>query len=234
MSVALELNAEIRTVLGRSANRRMRKSEGKIPAVVYGAAEEGQNLALNLNELTKVMQSDAFYSQILNISIAGKSQQVVVRDLQRSPDSGKVLHVDFLRVKADQEINVNIPLRFVNEENCVGVKIGGGLITRNLIEVEIRCLPADLPEAIEVDVGELDVGEAIHLSGLKVPDNVTIVALLLGEPDRDISVVTVTAKRGGSEMDEGLEAVGQESDQASEGGDSDTSSGDVGAQGSDS
>ena len=203
MSVALELNAEIRTVLGRSANRRMRKSEGKIPAVVYGAAEEGQ------------------------------SQQVVVRDLQRSPDSGKVLHVDFLRVKADQEINVNIPLRFVNEENCVGVKIGGGLITRNLIEVEISCLPADLPEAIEVDVGELDVGEAIHLSGLKVPDNVTIVALLLGEPDRDISVVSVTAKRGGSEMDEGLEAVGQESDQVSDGGDSDISSGDVGAQGSD-
>ena len=81
------------------------------------------------------MQSDAFYSQILNISIAGKSQQVVVRDLHRSPDSGKVLHVDFLRVRADQEINVNIPLRFVNEESCVGVKVGGGLITHNLNEV---------------------------------------------------------------------------------------------------
>ena len=97
MSAALELNAEIRTVVGRSASRRMRRVEGKIPAVVYGAAEEGQNLTLNLNELSKVMQSDAFYSQILNISIAGKSQQVVVRDLHRSPDSGKVLHVDFLR-----------------------------------------------------------------------------------------------------------------------------------------
>ena len=109
MSLALELNAEVRTVLGRSANRRMRKVEGKIPAVIYGAAEEGQNLTLNFNELSKVMQSEAFYSQILNISIAGKSQQVVVRDLHRSPDTGKVLHVDFLRVSADQEINVNIP-----------------------------------------------------------------------------------------------------------------------------
>ena len=118
MSAALELNAEIRTLVGRSASRKMRRVEGKIPAVVYGAAEEGQNLMLNVNELSKLMQSEAFYSQILNISIAGKSQQVVVRDLHRSPDSGKVLHVDFLRVRADQEINVNIPLRFVNEENC--------------------------------------------------------------------------------------------------------------------
>ena len=232
MSVALELNAEVRSVLGRSANRRMRRLEGKIPAVIYGAAKEGQNLTLNGNELSKVMQSGAFYSQILNISISGKLEQVVVRDLHRSPDSGKVLHVDFLRVSADQEINVNIPLRFVNEESCIGVKIGGGLITRNLTEVEISCLPKDLPEAIEVDVGDLDVGGSIHLSGLDVPRNVSIVALVSGESDRDISVVTVTSKRGGAELDEGLEAVGEETDQATDSGDSEADSEEEGTKGS--
>lgn len=234
MSAALELNAEIRTLVGRSASRKMRRLEGKIPAVVYGAAEEGQNLMLNVNELSKLMQSEAFYSQILNISIAGKSQQVVVRDLHRSPDSGKVLHVDFLRVRADQEINVSIPLRFVNEENCIGVKVGGGLITHNLIEVEISCLPADLPEAIEVDVGDLDVGDSIHLSGLNVPNNVSIVALVSGDADRDSSVVTVSAKRGGADLDDELEVAGEAGDQASESEDSESDAGGEEAEGSDS
>ena len=234
MSAALELNAEIRTLVGRSASRKMRRVEGKIPAVVYGAAEEGQNLTLNVNELSKLMQSEAFYSQILNISIAGKSQQVVVRDLHRSPDSGKVLHVDFLRVRADQEINVSIPLRFVNEENCIGVKVGGGLITHNLIEVEISCLPADLPEAIEVDVGDLDVGDSIHLSGLNVPNNVSIVALVSGDADRDSSVVTVSAKRGGAELDDELEVAGEAGDQVSESEDSESDAGGEEAEGSNS
>ena len=234
MSAALELNAEIRTLVGRSASRKMRRVEGKIPAVVYGAAEEGQNLTLNVNELSKLMQSEAFYSQILNISIAGKSQQVVVRDLHRSPDSGKVLHVDFLRVRADQEINVSIPLRFVNEENCIGVKVGGGLITHNLIEVEISCLPADLPEAIEVDVGDLDVGDSIHLSGLNVPNNVSIVALVSGDADRDSSVVTVSAKRGGADLDDELEVAGEAGDQASESEDSESDAGGEEAEGSNS
>ena len=161
-----------------------------------------------------------------------RQEQVLVRDLHRSPDSGKVLHVDFLRVSADQEINVNIPLRFVNEESCIGVKIGGGLITRNLTEVEISCLPKDLPEAIEVDVGDLDVGGSIHLSGLGVPKSVSIVALVSGESDRDISVVTVTSKRGGAELDEGLEAVGEETDRANDSGDSEADSEEEGAKGS--
>ena len=122
--------------------------------------------------------------------------------------------MDFLRVRADQEINVNIPLRFVNEESCVGVKVGGGLVTRNLIEVEISCLPADLPEAIEVDVGDLDVGESIHLSELNVPNNVNIVALVSGDADRDSSVATVTAKRGGADLDDEFEAAGDQASQS--------------------
>jgi len=217
MSAAVELSAEIRTTVGKSASRRLRRLESKIPAVLYGAAEEGQNLTLNVNELSKVMQSETFYSQILNISVDGKSQQVVLRDLHRSPDTGKVLHIDFLRVRADQELTVSIPLHFINEESCVGVKIGGGLVTHNLVEVEISCLPADLPESIEVDVAELDIGDSLHLSDLAIPDNVSVVALSSGESDRDVSVVTVSVKRGGiDELDEDLETSSEDGIEADE------------------
>ena len=234
MSAALELSAEIRTAVGKSASRRLRRLENKIPAVVYGASEEGQNLTLNVNELSKVMQSDTFYSQILNISIDGKSQQVVLRDLHRSPATGKVLHIDFLRVREDQELNVNIPLHFVNEESCVGVKIGGGLITHNLVEVEISCLPADLPETIEVDVAELDVGDSLHLSDLVVPDKVTIVALSSGESDKDVTVVTVSVKRVATdeELDEELGISTEDGAEDSEA-DTDSSAGSDENEGSD-
>jgi len=234
MSAALELSAEIRTAVGKSASRRMRRLESKIPAVVYGAAEEGQNLTLNVNELSKVMQSETFYSQILNISVDGKSQQVVLRDLHRSPDTGKVLHIDFLRVRADQVLNVSIPLHFINEESCIGVKIGGGLITHNLVEVEISCLPADLPESIEVDVAELDLGDSLHLSDLVIPDNVSVVALSSGESDKDVSVVTVTVRRGGidDELDEDLEVSSEDGIEDGEG-DSDSSESGDESEGSD-
>ncbi len=234
MSAALELSAEIRTAVGKSASRRMRRLESKIPAVVYGAAEEGQNLTLNVNELSKVMQSETFYSQILNISVDGKSQQVVLRDLHRSPDTGKVPHIDFLRVRADQALNVSIPLHFINEESCIGVKIGGGLITHNLVEVEISCLPADLPESIEVDVAELDLGDSLHLSDLVIPGNVSVVALSSGESDKDVSVVTVTVKRGGidDELDEDLEVSSEDGIEDGEG-DSDSSESGDESEGSD-
>jgi len=234
MSAALELSAEIRTAVGKSASRRMRRLESKIPAVVYGAAEEGQNLTLNVNELSKVMQSETFYSQILNISVDGKSQQVVLRDLHRSPDTGKVLHIDFQRVRADRALNVNIPLHFINEESCIGVKIGGGLITHNLVEIEISCLPADLPESIEVDVAELDLGDSLHLSDLVIPDNVSVVALSSGESDKDVSVVTVTVRRGGidDELDEDLEVSSEDGIEDGEG-DSDSSESGDESKGSD-
>ena len=165
----------------------------------------------------------------MNIEIDGKSQQVILKDLHRSPDTGKVLHVDFLRVRADQEINVNIPLHFVNEESCVGVKVGGGLITHNLVEVEISCLSVNLPESIQVDVAELEVGNSLYLSDLAIPEQVSIVALATGEADRDIPVVTVSVKRGGTDdLDEGLEMAGE--DGAAEASDTESDSSEGGDQ----
>ena len=143
----------------------------------------------------------ALYSRLMDIVVEGASQQAVVRDLQRNPASGRVAHIDFQRVSANRELTVSVPLHYINEEDCVGVKMGGASIIHNLTEVEISCLPADLPEYIEVDMADVDVGFSVHLSGLALPAGVTIVALTYGE-DRDIPVVSVAVRRGGAEEEE--------------------------------
>ena len=194
MSDKIALTAEIRSDVGKGASRRLRRSGEKVPAIIYGAEDAAQNLTLAANELAKAMQQEAFFSQIMDIVVEGKTNQAVVRDLQRNPASGKVLHIDFQRVSANKPINVSVPLHFTNEDQCVGVKMNGGIISHTLTEVEISCLPADLPEYIEVDMKDVDLGFAIHLSGLALPPGVTIIALTHGE-DHDIPVVSVVAPR---------------------------------------
>ncbi|MEC8075456.1 MAG: 50S ribosomal protein L25/general stress protein Ctc [Pseudomonadota bacterium] len=196
MSDIIELTAELRTTVGKGASRRLRRLEGKVPAIIYGGEGEAVMLSLSSNELSKAMQVEAFYSQVLNVSIDGKSEQAVVRDLQRNPADERVQHVDFQRVRADVAITVSVPLHFINEESCVGVKMQGGTLTRTLTEVEVSCLPANLPEYIEVDMAEVESGTSVHLSDLNIGEDVTIIALTLGE-DRNIPVASVTAKRGG-------------------------------------
>ena len=197
MSDIIELTAELRTTVGKGASRRLRRLEGKVPAIIYGGEGEAVMLSLSSNELSKAMQVEAFYSQVLNVSIDGKSEQAGVRDLQRNPADERVQHVDFQRVRANVAITVNVPLHFINEESCVGVKMQGGTLTRTLTEVEVSCLPASLPEYIEVDMAEVESGTSVHLSDLNIGEDVTIIALTLGE-DRDIPVASVTAKRGGA------------------------------------
>ena len=201
MSDIIELTAELRTTVGKGASRRLRRLEGKVPAIIYGGEGEAVMLSLSSNELSKAMQVEAFYSQVLNVSIDGKSEQAVVRDLQRNPANERVQHVDFQRVRANVAITVSVPLHFINEESCVGVKMQGGTLTRTLTEVEVSCLPASLPEYIEVDMAEVESGTSVHLSDLNIGEGVTIIALTLGE-DRDIPVASVTAKRGGGAGDD--------------------------------
>lgn len=209
MSDTIELTAEIRTTVGKGASRRLRRLEDKVPAIIYGGKADAQMLTLSANELFKAMQFETFYSQVLNVIIDGKTEQAVVRDLQRNPANERVQHVDFQRVSADREINVNVPLHFINEESCVGVKMQSGTLTRTLTEVEISCLPANLPEYIEVDMAEVESGSSVHLSDLVIGEGVTIVALTFGA-DRDIPVASVTAKRGGGEAEDDEEAPAEE------------------------
>jgi large subunit ribosomal protein L25 len=204
MSDKISLTAELRADVGKGASRRLRRVGEKVPAIIYGAEETPLTLSLATNELTKAMEQEAFYSQIMDVMIEGKANQAVVRDLQRNPASGKVQHIDFQRISANKVMHVSVPLHFINEDICVGVKTDGGNITHSLTEVEVSCLPAALPQYIEIDMEHVELGSSLHLSDLILPEGVTIIALTHGE-DRDIPVVGVATPR--VIQDEGLDEV---------------------------
>ncbi|HAD31375.1 MULTISPECIES: 50S ribosomal protein L25/general stress protein Ctc [unclassified Methylophaga] len=176
MENLFEVQAEARTDQGKGASRRLRHA-GKVPAVVYGAEKEPVSISVNHNQFIRHLAEEAFYAHILTLVIDGKKNQVVLKDLQRHPaNDNKIIHADFLRVDAKHAMTMTIPLHFINEEKAVGVK-AGGLVSHLMTEVEISCLPKDLPEYIEIDVAKLAMDEAIHLSELKLPKGVTLTAL---------------------------------------------------------
>ncbi|MCZ6889509.1 MAG: 50S ribosomal protein L25/general stress protein Ctc [Gammaproteobacteria bacterium] len=207
MAEQIVINAELRTDLGKGASRRLRRLAGKVPGIIYGAGEDPVSLTMEYRELAKAMQDEAFFSQIVSVSTDGSAEQAVVRDLQRHPATEKVLHVDFLRIRADRAIQVRVPLRFLNEESCIGILSGEGAIVHNLNDLEISCLPAYLPQNIEVDMQNVDLGDTIHLSDLVLPEGVTIPALALGD-ERNITVASVQLPRGG--LEDELEEEGEE------------------------
>lgn len=189
-----ELIAQRRTKLGKSASRRLRHAN-LVPAVVYGASKDPISLTLSHNELQKHLQQQAFYSHILTLTIDEQPEKVVLKALQRHPYRPNILHVDFQRVSETQTLYKTIPLHFINEDKCIGVKQGGGVISHHLAEVEIRCLPKDLPEFIAIDLSEININQIVHLSDLSLPAGVEIVALLAGT-EHDLPVVSVHLPRG--------------------------------------
>jgi len=213
MSDVLELTAELRTDVGKGASRRLRRAGKRVPAIIYGGDEKPQNLTLAVNQLVKVMEQETFYSQILNVVVDGQPTKAVVRDLQRDPASNKVHHVDFQRIDMNKVMHATVPIHFINEDICVGVKMSGGSILHNMTDVEISCLPTDLPEAIEVDMKDVDVGFSVHLSGLALPSGVSLLAFSHGDDDQDhdIQVVSVEVLRGSEalEDEEAPEAAGE-------------------------
>jgi large subunit ribosomal protein L25 len=216
MSIKLELHAQTREDVGKGASRRLRRQGERIPGILYGGGAEPVKLTLENRELSKAMMNEVFFSQIIDLSVDGTSEQVILRDLQRNPSNDKVMHIDLLRIRADRELQVSVPLHFMNEDRCVGVRLEGGSISHLLNEVEITCLPKDLPEYIEVYMAELKLGEMIHLSDLAVPEGINVVALDHGD---DRPVVTVLAPRVASEQEEEVEAAAGEEAADEEGGD---------------
>ena len=196
MTEQIRIRAEFREGLGKGASRRLRRLADKAPGILYGGGVEPVPLAIAYRELGKAMQEEAFFSQILELHVGEKTQACVLREVQRHPATDKVQHIDFLRIREDLPVHMRVPLHFVNEDQCQGVKLGGGRLAHNLVEVEVRCLPKHLPEYIAIDVAELDVGQSIHLSDLQLPEGVDLVALALGA-DHDMPVVSVAARRGG-------------------------------------
>lgn len=176
MENLFEVHAEARTDEGKGASRRLRRS-GKIPAIVYGAEKEPASISVDHNRLIRHLAEPAFYAHILTLVIDGKKNQVVLKDLQRHPaNDNKIIHADFLRIDANHAMTMDIPLQFINEEIAVGVK-AGGMVSRLMVEVQITCLPKDLPEFIEVDLANLAMNEAVHLTELKLPKGVILTAL---------------------------------------------------------
>lgn len=196
------LDAEPRADKGKGASRRLRR-EDKVPGIIYGGNIEPLNITLGHNQVTHRLENEAFYSHVLTVKVDGRTEEVILRDVQRHPARPIIMHMDFQRVSKDRAIHVHVPLHFVNEDKCEGVKLGGGVISKILVEVEVSCLPQNLPEYIEVDLLSLQVGDSVHLSELKLPEGAALVALSHGNvADHDTAVVSVHKPRGAAEEEQ--------------------------------
>lgn len=168
------INAELRDEQGKGASRRLRHAD-QVPGIIYGAGEEAVSIKVSHNELFHHLENEAFYSHILTIKIGKKTEKGILKDLQRHPAKPILMHFDILRVKAGEKLKTNVPLHFLNEDISVGVK-AGGVVSHLVTELEIECLPKDLPEYIEVDMAKVEVGHAIHLSEIVLPKGVELVS----------------------------------------------------------
>jgi len=191
MKTSFELIAELRDDQGKGASRRLRRS-GKVPAILYGGHEEPRALALDHTKLVQMLDNERFYSTLLSLKVGGEKQAAVLKDLQRHPYKNQVVHIDFQRVREDEKIRMRVPLHFINEATSVGVKQHGGVMSHLRNDIEVLCLPRDLPEYVEVDLQELGRGQIIHLSELKLPEGVELPELIHGH---DAPVVSCHAQR---------------------------------------
>ena len=204
------LNASVRNDLGKGASRRLRRANAQVPAIIYGGEQAPQPIAVDKTSFYKALEDEAFFSSVINLTVDGQAQQVVVRDLQRHPFKPLVTHADFLRVDATHELTLNVPLHVVGEDACAAIKDQDGELHQLASEVEISCLPKDLPEYLEVDISTVELGSTLHLSDLTVPAGVTLVALTHGE-DHDNAILSITkAKVRGGDAEEGEEESGGE------------------------
>jgi large subunit ribosomal protein L25 len=196
MSETFEVNAQTRNDTGRSASRRLRKT-GQVPGIVYGGPREPVMITVNHNALLKHLESEAFYSHVLNLNLDGVTEQVVLKDLQRHPARPFILHLDLQRITTEKRIRMHVPVHFINESLCPGIK-KGGTATRSIIEVEVSCLPHHLPEFIAVDMAELDMGHTVHVGELQMPEGVELSHTL----DPHAPVVSIHGLRGAAESEE--------------------------------
>lgn len=199
MSEQFVLHAEIREDAGKGSSRRLRR-EKKVPAIVYGGKaganlRKPQSITLESKELVRALEDEAFYNSIIHLQIEGKEDTVLLKDLQRHPAKEIIWHADFLRVSMNTEVKAHVPVHILNEEICKGVKLQGGQLMRNITTIEVQCLVSDLPEFIEIDVENLEVNQAIYLADISLPENVTSVALALGEEHNDVVTSVIESRK---------------------------------------
>lgn len=200
--MSISINAVKREVKGTGASRRARRA-GQVPGVVYGGGQPAVNLSLDHKELFLQFRHEAFHASILDLVLDGKKESVLLRDYQMHPVRNTIQHIDFQRVSANEKIHVRVPFHFLHEDTAPGVKIGGGIVAHILTEAEVSCLPKDLPEFIEVDLGALEMGQSVHLSQINLPKGIEFVALAHGN---DAAVAAIAKTRGGASDDAASEA----------------------------
>lgn len=209
--MSIEINAVKRDVKGTGASRRLRRA-GNVPGVVYGGGKDAVNLEINHKELFLQFRHEAFHASILNLILDGKKESVLLRDYQMHPVRNTIQHIDFQRVSATEKIHVKVPFHFMNAEIAPGVKLGGGIVAHVLTEAEVSCLPKDLPEFVEVDLANLEIGHSVHLSQIKLPKGVEFVQLAHGN---DAAVASI-AKTRGSVSDDAAEGAAETAAPAAE------------------
>ena len=215
--MAITINATARDDMGKGASRRLRR-EAKLPGIIYGAGKEPVNITMEQKDIQHQLDNESFYTQVLSLNVDGAAVDVLVRDLQHHPFKMDILHIDFQRVDAKKEVHVLIPLHFENEETSPGVKTEGGAVQHIITEVEVTCLPGDLPEFIVVDVGEMHTDDILHLSDLKLPKGVELAAFKQGvDHEHDSAVVSIHARKAEA-ADDAEEAASDSDDAAAEGG----------------
>ncbi len=206
------VNAISRSVQGTGASRRLRRA-GKVPGIVYGASDKAQIIELDHKAILTQLRQEAFHSSILAINVDGKKQNVLLRDVQMHPWKQEVLHIDFQRVDAKQKIHMRVPLHFINEDSSPGVKVGGGVVNHVMTEIEVICLPADLPGYLDVDLGALELGDSVHLSEVQLPTGVESIQLSRGD---DAVVASVQVPRVVVEVEEEVAEVAAEAAEGEE------------------
>jgi large subunit ribosomal protein L25 len=207
MSNVFEIQAELRTETGKAAMRRMRRLDGRIPAVIYGAGKDAQSITLDHNEISTALGREAMYSHILTLNVGGQSEKVVLKDIQRHPFKPKVVHVDFLRINAKEALVMNVPVHFLGEEDAPGAK-AGGVVSKMMTDLEVRCLPGNLPEFIELDMSALEVDHTIHLSDVKLPKGVELTLELSEEHNPGVVSISTPKAEAEPEVTEGDAAEG--------------------------
>ena len=197
----ITIKASKREGKGTGASRRLRRA-GSVPGVIYGADKDAVSVQLDHKELFLQFRHEAFHASILNLNVDGKTEQVLLRDYQMHPVRSEIQHIDFQRVSATEKIHVKVPFHFINQEVAPGVKLAHGIVNHVMTEVDVSCLPKNLPEFIEVDLATLEAGHSIHLSQIKLPKGVELVQLTHGD---DAAVASIPVPRGGVAAEEGEE-----------------------------
>jgi large subunit ribosomal protein L25 len=213
MKTSFELGAEFRDAEGKGASRRLRR-EGKVPAILYGGHRDPRGLALDHQKLLQLLDNERFYSTIISVKVGDQAQAAILKDVQRHPARHAIVHVDLQRVVENEKIRIRIPIHFKGESIAIGVKTQGGIVSHQKTDLDVICLPKDLPEFIEIDVSGLSLNQSLHLSDLKVPEGVQLWELVHG---RDSTVVSVHLPRAEEEPEPAAAAVPAEGEVPAEG-----------------